>query len=89
MFPTVPPALLRCLNWAAASLSFGYRIMAVRKNYESIRFADRMHDLEKIRAGHEPLKPMGTKSSHDPAKATQAAPARAALKPIPAATTSR
>jgi hypothetical protein len=34
------------LGAGSATLSFGYRIMALRKNYESVRFADHTHDLD-------------------------------------------
>ena len=78
------------LGGGTSSVEFDYRVMAVRKKYEAVRFADHTHDMEKIRAGHAPMKPAGTKPpSHDPQKATQAGPARAALKPNLAATSSR
>ena len=32
------------LGGGTASVSFGYRIMALRKNYENVRFADHTHD---------------------------------------------
>jgi len=34
------------LGGGTASLSFGYRIMALRKKYENVRFADHTHDLD-------------------------------------------
>jgi hypothetical protein len=34
------------LSGGTASLSFGYRIMALRKKYENVRFADHTHDLD-------------------------------------------
>jgi hypothetical protein len=36
------------LGGGTASLSFGYRIMALRKDYENIRFADHTHDLDRL-----------------------------------------
>jgi hypothetical protein len=36
------------LGGGASSLSFGYRIMALRKDYESVRFADHTHDLDRM-----------------------------------------
>jgi len=78
------------LGGGTSSVDFDYRIMAIRKNYETVRFADRTRQVEKIRGGHGPIKPTGTKSpSLNPAKVTPAAPARAALTPNPQVTTSR
>jgi hypothetical protein len=34
------------LGGGTTSLSFGYRIMAIRKNYEAVRFADHTRDLD-------------------------------------------
>jgi hypothetical protein len=34
------------LGGGTASLSFGYRIMALRKKYENVRFSDHTHDLD-------------------------------------------
>ena len=34
------------LGGGTTSLSFGYRIMAIRKNYETVRFADHTRDLD-------------------------------------------
>lgn len=34
------------LGGGTATLSFGYRILALRKNYEQVRFADHTHDLD-------------------------------------------
>jgi hypothetical protein len=34
------------LGGGTASLSFGFRIMALRKKYENVRFADHTHDLD-------------------------------------------
>lgn len=34
------------LGGGAASLSFGYRVTALRKNYENVRFADHTHELD-------------------------------------------
>ena len=44
------------LGGGTASLSFGYRIMALRKKYENVRFADRTQDLQKIAQGQERMK---------------------------------
>jgi len=37
------------LGGGAASLSFGYRIMAIRKNYENVRFDDRTRQMEHMK----------------------------------------
>jgi hypothetical protein len=42
------------LGGGTSSVAFDYRIMAVRKNYEAVRFADRTHDVEGA-AGHRHL----------------------------------
>ena len=44
------------LGGGTSSLSFGYRIMAVRKNYESVRFADHTHDLDGLKRTREHMK---------------------------------
>ena len=37
---------VRELGAGTATLNFGYRIMALRKNLEAVRFADHTHDLD-------------------------------------------
>lgn len=44
------------LGGGTSSLSFGYRIMAVRKNYETVRFADHTHDLDGVKRMRERMK---------------------------------
>jgi hypothetical protein len=74
------------LGSGAATLSFGYRIMALRKNYETVRFADHTNDpdpLKLMRTGGTRGKP----ESHDPVKKAQPAaiPARmSAERPVAA-----
>jgi len=64
------------LGGGSASLSFGYRIMAVRKNYETVRFADRTQNLERHKLQFERMKAKGAKpQSHDPVKKPQPVPA--------------
>ena len=41
------------LGGGAASLSFGYRIMAIRKNYENVRFDDRTRQMERMKQMRE------------------------------------
>jgi hypothetical protein len=69
------------LGGGSASLSFGYRITALRKNYENVRFADHTHDMDRVKALHERMK-NAHPVSHDPTKRLMPTPARAAtLKP--------
>jgi len=50
-------------------VSFGYRIMAVRRNYENVRFADLTHDMDKMKQMRERMKAPGAKPvSHDPTR---------------------
>lgn len=60
---------VRELGGGTSSVAFDYRIMAVRRNYESVRFADRTHDLDSIKLMQERAKAMGAKPvNHDPKK---------------------
>jgi len=36
------------LGGGTANLSFGYRIMALRRSYENVRFADHTHDIDAV-----------------------------------------
>ncbi len=69
------------LGGGTASLSFGYRIMALRKNYETIRFADHTKDQEVAQQTlarlHGP-KPTGN-VSHTPRKPISHAPRQISL----------
>ncbi len=69
------------LGGGTASLLFGYRIMALRKNYEAIRFADHTSDQEVIQRNlarlHGP-KPTGN-VSHTPRKPISHAPRQISL----------
>jgi hypothetical protein len=61
------------LGGGTASVSFGYRIMALRKNYENVRFADHTHDLDGHKRMLERLHAAGAaramnRQSHMPAK---------------------
>ncbi len=68
---------VRELGGGTSSIAFDYRIMAVRRNYETVRFADHTHDLDSIKMMQERAKALGAKPiSHDPKK--KALPARAA-----------
>lgn len=66
---------VRELGGGTSSVTFDYRIMAVRKNYETVRFADHTHDLDRMKPMPERPKSMGTKpQSPAPVNGTQAAP---------------
>jgi hypothetical protein len=63
------------LDGGAASLTFGYRIMAIRKNYETVRFADRTREMDAVKRNREGTKSMRTKPQpSDPSKRTQVVP---------------
>jgi hypothetical protein len=65
---------VRELGGGTSSVTFDYRIMAVRKNYETVRFADHTHDLDRMKPMSERPKSMGTKpQSPAPMSGTQAA----------------
>jgi hypothetical protein len=56
------------LGGGSASLSFGYRITALRKNYENVRFADHTHDLDSMKARRARMSSRSAQpSSHVPA----------------------
>ena len=70
---------VRELGGGTSSVAFDYRIMAVRRNYETVRFADHTHDMDADKLMRERVKALGAKPiSHDPKKAI---PARATLTP--------
>ena len=56
------------LGGGTANIGFGYRIMALRKNYENIRFADHTHDLDGVKRMRERARAAGQKEpvSHMP-----------------------
>jgi hypothetical protein len=74
------------LGGGSASLSFGYRITALRRNYENVRFADHTHDLDSVKAMRERMRNASAQPhTHDPGKKLMPAPARTAtLKPAAA-----
>jgi hypothetical protein len=60
---------VRELGGGTSNVAFDYRIMAVRRNYENVRFADHTHDLDSIKMMEERVNPMGAKPvNHDPTK---------------------
>jgi len=64
------------LGGGTATLNFGYRIMALRKNYENVRFADHTHDLDAHKRMMERMKARASHpQSHDPVKSPGLAPA--------------
>jgi hypothetical protein len=58
------------LGGGTASVSFTYRIMALRKNYENVRFADHTHDLDGNKRMLERIHAAGAmnRQSHMPTK---------------------
>jgi len=78
------------LGGGSASLSFGYRITALRRNYENVRFADHTHDLDSLKRVRERARMNHAQpQSHDPAKRAVPVP-EAAINPaaLPAQATS-
>jgi hypothetical protein len=51
------------LGAGTANVSFGYRVMALRRNYENVRFADHTHDTDAMRQMSGRAKP-GRSRSH-------------------------
>ena len=67
------------LGGGTSNLSFGYRIMAVRRNYETVRFADHTRDMDAIKRMQERMKAPGAKPvNHDPKKKLPLAPPKQA-----------
>jgi hypothetical protein len=50
---------VRELGGGTSSVDFDYRITAVRKNYENVRFADHTQEMQKLSHSRE-AKPTGT-----------------------------
>jgi hypothetical protein len=66
---------VRELGGGTSAVSFDYRIMAVRKNYETVRFADHTREWELMKSVRERTKAKAMKpQSPDAMKVTQAAP---------------
>jgi hypothetical protein len=62
---------VRELGSGTSNVAFDYRIMAVRRNYESVRFADHTHDLDSMKLMQEQAKTLGAKpASHNRIAAT-------------------
>jgi hypothetical protein len=69
------------LGGGTASLSFGYRVTALRRKYESVRFADHSHDLDGLKNMHKrPKRTSGAPQHHDPRQKLAAVRAAHALK---------
>jgi len=69
------------LGGGSASLSFGYRITALRRSYENVRFADHTHDLdslkrmrERMHANHAQPRPHHPATKALPVRELEAAP---------------
>jgi hypothetical protein len=60
---------VRELGGGTSNVAFDYRIMAVRRNYETVRFADHTHDMDSMKMMEERAKALGAKPiNHDPKK---------------------
>ena len=58
---------VRELGGGTSSVAFDYRIMALRKNYENVRFADRTAEVQKLREQNQPVHARkGSGLSHNP-----------------------
>ncbi len=69
------------LGGGTANLSFGYRVTALRRKYESVRFADHSHDLDGLKNMHQrPKKTSGAPQHHDPRQKLAAVRAAHVLK---------
>jgi hypothetical protein len=67
------------LGGGDSSVSFGYRITALRRNYEKVRFADHTHDLDALKRMHEQAKKAAAQPrSHDPKNKPGILPAKSA-----------
>jgi hypothetical protein len=67
------------LGGGTSNVDFDYRIMAVRKNYETVRFADRTSEMEKAKRTQQRTKSMGksmgtTPQPSDTVRGAQAVP---------------
>jgi hypothetical protein len=76
------------LGGGTANLSFGYRIMALRRKYENVRFADHTHDLDGMKLIQKRAQAPRLPQSHNPGKIVRpaaAAPAKTAqMNPVAA-----
>jgi len=84
------------LGGGSGTLSFGYRITALRRNYENVRFADATHDLDASKRmrervhqaqpqSHDPVKNAVSRLTTATATSSPAGPARGATPMLPAA----
>jgi len=84
------------LGGGSGTLSFGYRITALRRNYENVRFADATHDLDASKRmrerahqaqpqSHDPVKNAVSRLTTAAATSSPAGPARGAMPMFPAA----
>jgi hypothetical protein len=68
---------VRELGSGTSNVAFDYRIMAVRRNYESVRFADHTHDLDSMKLMQEQAKTLSAKpASPDRIEAPKWLPAK-------------
>jgi hypothetical protein len=68
---------VRELGGGTSSVAFDYRIMALRRKYEKVRFADHTHDMDAMKLMQQRAKVgAGKPQSHDPGKKLGLVPAQ-------------
>jgi hypothetical protein len=68
---------VRELGGGTSSVAFDYRIMALRRKYENVRFADHTHDMDAMKLMQQRAKVgAGKPQSHDPGKKLGLVPAQ-------------
>jgi len=73
------------LGGGTANLSFGYRIMALRKKHETVRFADHTREMERDNQMQERMKARAAHPvSRDPVKTTRSVATHGAVPEMPA-----
>jgi hypothetical protein len=66
---------VRELDGGTSNVSFDYRITALRRKYENVRFADHTHDMDPMKAMHERMRSGGVQpQSPNPTKELMPAP---------------
>ena len=79
---------VRELGGGTSSVRFDYRIMALRRKYENVRFADHSHDLDQMKLGQNRLGMKVAPHSHKPDMSRQPRPASTKAMLTPTATKS-
>jgi hypothetical protein len=75
---------VRELGGGTSSVAFDYRIMALRRKYENVRFADHTHDMDAMKLMQQRAKVgAGKQQSHDPGSKRELVPAKSAQLTAP------